>query len=130
MLNKIEDVSNGNEASGSEGKKKVVDDEEEEEELSKREKLIRKKHDVELDNLSRVRKELEDQEMEAEIAKVTLVTLITLFPPWPMERIQKEAVDEPSTRWFESSVSFEPDSTTDSLLDFPITPRAFLFRYF
>ncbi|CAI9262087.1 unnamed protein product [Lactuca saligna] len=39
----------------------------------------------------------------------------------------REAVDEPNIHWLEHSVSFD---LSDSQLDFPITPRAFLFRCF
>lgn len=108
----------------------MLDDEEEEEELSEGEKLIRKKHDIELDDLLRVHKELEDREMEAKIAKVTLETQKSHFPPWTMERIQKEAIDDLTTHWLEPSISFKLDNTADSQLDFPITPRAFLYRCF
>ncbi|CAI9272811.1 unnamed protein product [Lactuca saligna] len=117
-----------NKASGSKGKEKVIDDDEEEEEgLSKGEKLIRKKCNMELDNLLNLRQELEAKEAEAEIAKVTLATQKSLFPPWTLERIQKEAGDDPTTHWLEPSVSFELDNIVDSQLDFLITPRAFLF---
>ncbi|CAI9279050.1 unnamed protein product [Lactuca saligna] len=119
-----------NKASTSKGKEKVIDDEEEKEELSEGEKLVRKKHDSELDDILRIHKELEDQEMEAKAAKVTLETQKSFFPPWTLKRIQKEAVDEPSTSWFEPLVSFELNNTADSQLDFSITPRAFLFRCF
>lgn len=47
----------------------MFDDEEEEEELSDGEKLIRKKRDKELDDILRIKKELEDQEMEAKLRK-------------------------------------------------------------
>lgn len=106
----------------------VVDVEDEEEKLSESEKIIRKKRDYELDNLLRVHKELEDQEKEAEIGKVTLATQSTLFPLWSIQRIQKEVVDDPSTHCLEPSVSFELDNTSESQLDFLITRRAFLFN--
>lgn len=57
------------------------DEEEEEKELTKRKKLVRKKRDKERDNLWHLRKDLEDQEKEAKIAKVTLETQKSLFPP-------------------------------------------------
>ncbi|CAI9299672.1 unnamed protein product [Lactuca saligna] len=91
-------------------------------ELSEGEKLIGKKRDVELENLLRVRKELE--------AKVTLATQKSHFTPWTLERIQKEATDEPSTNWLEPSVFYELDNIAESQPDFPITPRAFLFKCF
>lgn len=57
------------------------EEEEKEEELTKGEKLIRKKHDKELDHLLHLRKELEAQEAEAKISKVTLETQKFLFAP-------------------------------------------------
>lgn len=41
-----------------------------------------------------------------------------------------EAVDNPSIHWLDPVTSFEPDNTLDSQLDFPITPKTFLFHYF
>lgn len=91
-----------NEAYGSKGKEKVTfDDEEEEQELSEGEKLIRNKHDKDLDDILCIRKKLEDQEMEANVTKVALETQKSLFPPWSLEIIQKEAVDDLSTHWLE-----------------------------
>ena len=66
----------------------MVDDEEEEEELFESEMLVRKKNDKELDDLLKIRKELEAQEVKAKNAKITLETQKLLFPPWSMERIQ------------------------------------------
>ncbi|CAI9267400.1 unnamed protein product [Lactuca saligna] len=90
-----------NEASTSKRKEEVIDDEEEEEEFSEGEKVIKKKRDSKLDDLLRIRKQLKDQEMEAKVAKVTLETQKSLFLQWTLKRIQKEAVDEPSTNWLE-----------------------------
>ncbi|CAI9292298.1 unnamed protein product [Lactuca saligna] len=69
-----------NEAFISNGREKVVDDVDEEEVLSEGEKLVKKKCDKELDNLLNLRRELEETEVEAEIAKVTLATQKSLFP--------------------------------------------------
>ena len=89
-----------------------------------------KKHDKELDNLLRLRKELEDKEKKAEISKVTLETQRSLFPPWIMDQIQKEAIGDLNINWLEPSISFDLENSLESQLDFPITPRAFLFRCF
>ncbi|CAI9276534.1 unnamed protein product [Lactuca saligna] len=93
-------------------------------------KIARKKGDKEIHNLLNLRQELEANDADAEIVKVTLATQKSLFPLWTLERIQKEAVDEPSTHWLEPSISFQLDNIVDSQLDFPITPRDFLFRCF
>lgn len=53
-----------------------------------------------------------------------------LFPPWSMEQILNEAMDNPSVHWLDPVTSFELENTLDSQLDFPITPKAFLFRCF
>ncbi|CAI9296750.1 unnamed protein product [Lactuca saligna] len=120
----------GNEASGSNDKGKMIDDDEEEEVLSEGEKLIRKKRDKELDDIERVRKELEAQEREVVAAKFTLKTQESIFPPWNMERIQNEAIDNPSLYWLEPLVSFDLVNSTVSQFGFLVTPRAFLFRCF
>ncbi|CAI9303575.1 unnamed protein product [Lactuca saligna] len=83
-----------NEASGSKGKEKIIDDDEEKEEvLLDGEKLIRKNLDKVLDDLLILCKELEAKEAEARVVKVTLANQMSLFPPWTLERIQKEAIE-------------------------------------
>ncbi|CAI9272354.1 unnamed protein product [Lactuca saligna] len=74
--------------------------------------------------------ELEAQEKEAMDAKVTLKTHESLFPPWTMERILNEVVNNPILHWFKPMVSFELVNSVDSQFDFPVTPRSFLFRCF
>lgn len=111
----------------SKGKEKSIDDDEEEELLLEGEKLVRKKRDKVLDDLLILRKELEAKEAKARVAKVTLATQMSLFPPWTLERIQKEAIDHPNVHWLEPSVSFKLNNTSDSQLDFPLTSKAFLF---
>lgn len=41
-----------------------------------------------------------------------------------------EAIDTPKQLWLEPAVSFDLSNNMDSQLDFPTTPRAFLFRCF
>lgn len=91
---------------------------------------MRKKCDKELDDLLNLRKDLEAQEAEAKKVKLMLETQKSLFPPWSMERMQKEANDDANIYWLEPSISFELNNNVESQLDFPITPRAFLFCYF
>lgn len=92
-----ENDQKGNEASASnKGKEKLFDKEEEEEEdLSESEKLVRKKRDKELDDLLKICKELEAEEAETKIAKMMLETQKSLFPSWSIQRIQKEAINNP-----------------------------------
>lgn len=59
-----------------------------------------------------------------------LETQKSLIPPWTIECIQKEAIDDPSIYWLEPSISFDLNNNVESQFDFPITPRAFLFHCF
>lgn len=60
------------------------------------ERIAMEKCDKELDDLQALRKELEAQEPEAKNVKHMLETQKSLFPPWSMELMQKEAIDDPS----------------------------------
>ncbi|CAI9266893.1 unnamed protein product [Lactuca saligna] len=63
------------------------------------------------------------------VAKFNLRTH-SVFPPWTMERIHNEAIDNLSLHWLELLVSFDLVNLAESQFDFPVTPRAFLFRCF
>ena len=63
-------------------------------------------------------------------AKVTLQMQESIFPPWTMERILNEGIDNPSLHWLEPLVSFDLVNSVESQFDFPVTPRAFLFKFF
>lgn len=120
-----------NEASAStNGKEMVFDDDDEQEELSESEKLMRKKKDRELDNVFNIRQELEAQEAIQKIMKVTLETQKSLFPPWFVQLIQNEAIDNPSVYWLEPTILFNLNNGPDSRLNFPITPQAFFISMF
>ncbi|CAI9300394.1 unnamed protein product [Lactuca saligna] len=103
MLNELPGVLNSNALPKQRGDKEnkeepqpknpTEEEEEEEEELYEGEKLVRKKHDKELDSLLHLCQELEDKEKKANIAKLTLETQKSLFPTWTMDRIQKQAID-------------------------------------
>ncbi|CAI9284604.1 unnamed protein product [Lactuca saligna] len=110
--------------------KLVDDDAEEEEYLSEGSKLKRKKCNQELDQAQHVAKEAEVAENEARDARVTLKIENAHFPPWSMERILNEAIDNQNIYWLEPFVSFELENTSKSQFDFPITLKAFLFRCF
>ncbi|CAI9285120.1 unnamed protein product [Lactuca saligna] len=113
------------------GKGKLIDsDKEEEEDLSEGSKLKRKKRDQELDENLRVEKEVEIREKEPRDAQITLKTQRDLFLPWLMERILKEAIDNPKVYSLEPVASFELENTLECQLDFPITVKAFLFCCF
>ncbi|CAI9284051.1 unnamed protein product [Lactuca saligna] len=47
-----------------------------------------------------------------------------------MERILNEAIDNPNVYWLELVALFEMENTSESQLDLPITPKAFLFHCF
>ena len=78
----------------------MIDDDDDEEE-DEDEKLKWKPHDKELDENLRIAREADAREKELRDAQVTLETQKTLFPPWTMERIMNEAIDNPSTYWLE-----------------------------
>ncbi|CAI9263071.1 unnamed protein product [Lactuca saligna] len=103
----------GNEASGSKGTGKLIDGDEEEEE-DEGEKLNRKYRDKELDENLPIEKEADAREKELRDAQVTLETQKYLFPPWTMERIMNEDIDNPSAYWLEPVVSFDLENTLDS----------------
>lgn len=44
-----------------------------------------------------------------------------------IKRIKREAIDDMSVYWREHVVSFDMNNEAYSQIDFPITPRAFLF---
>ncbi|KAI3701012.1 hypothetical protein L2E82_45654 [Cichorium intybus] len=106
------------------------DDEEDKEELTEAKKLVREKKDKELDDLNELHKKLDAEEAEARDAQISLEARKLLFPLWSVKRIQKEALDEPKVYWLELAISFYLSNDVESQLDFPITPRAFLFRCF
>ncbi|CAI9283106.1 unnamed protein product [Lactuca saligna] len=92
--------------------------------LSKQgEKKLKRKNNLSL-------RELEAKEAEDRVLNVTLATQMSVIPPWTLERIQKEEIDDPSVYLLEPSVSFELINIIDSQLEFPLTPKAFLFRGF
>ncbi|CAI9300225.1 unnamed protein product [Lactuca saligna] len=124
-------LKKGNEASGSKRKRKLDDDEEEEEEdISAGATLKRKTCDIELDEIVCVAKEGEAHEKEALDAQVALETQKADFPPWSIEWILNEAIENPSVYCLEPVVSFDLENTSDSQLYLPITPKYFLFRSF
>ncbi|CAI9301617.1 unnamed protein product [Lactuca saligna] len=106
------------------------DDEEEEEHLSEKPQLKRKKHDQELDENLRVAREAEAREREARDAQLNWETKKVFFPSWSRERILNEVIDNPNVYWLELRTSFKQENILGSQLDFLITPKAFLFRYF
>ncbi|CAH1421900.1 unnamed protein product [Lactuca virosa] len=92
--------------------------------------LEREKGEKELYKLNDLRKKLEAEEAEAKNEKLVLVTHKSLFPTWSHKRIQKEATKDPNLYWLEPTISFDLSIDVEFKLDFPITPRVFLFRCF
>ncbi|CAI9286962.1 unnamed protein product [Lactuca saligna] len=83
-----------------------------------------------LDENPRIAREAEEKEKELRDDQITLEATRLLFPPWFMERILTKATGNPHIHWLESVTSFGLENTMDSQLDFPITPKPFLFCIF
>ncbi|CAI9276735.1 unnamed protein product [Lactuca saligna] len=113
----------------SKGKEKVIDDGEEEEEYENI-KLKCKARDAILDENLRIAREAKEKEKALRDTQITLKSKKLLFPPWSMERILTEAIDNPSIQCLELVTLFDLENTLDSQLDFPITTKVFLFRSF
>ena len=73
----------------------MIDDDEEEEDEG--EKLKLKSYDKELDENLWIAREIDACEKELHDAQVTSETQKTIFPPWTMEQIMNEAIENPST---------------------------------
>ena len=104
--------------------------ESDDEEESEAHKLKRKARDHLLDENTRIAREAEQKERAEREAQVTLESRKTLFPPWTMERILNEAIDNPCMHWLKPITSFNLENTQDSQFDMPITSKAFLFCCF
>lgn len=89
-----------------------------------------RKRDKEHDELNALREKLDAQEAEAKNSEMILENKKALFLSWTLERMQKEAINELNTFWLEPKTSFDINNDVKCQLDFPITPRAFLFRCF
>ncbi|CAI9285353.1 unnamed protein product [Lactuca saligna] len=121
----LSNIVEGNVASGSRGKEKVIEDEEEEEDEN--EKLKHKACDVILDENMRIAREAEENEKAEREAQTTLAGKKLLFPPWSLEPISNEALDNLRLHWLEPITSFELKNTLDLQLDFPITKKQSYF---
>ncbi|XP_023762192.1 cell wall protein DAN4-like [Lactuca sativa] len=118
-----------NVTSGSKGKENIIDDDNEEEE-GENSKLKRKVRDAVLDENLRIAREAEAREKELCDAQITIEAKKVLIPACSVKRILTEAVDNPRIHWLEPVTSFDLENTLDSQLDFPITPKAFMFWFF
>ncbi|CAI9263689.1 unnamed protein product [Lactuca saligna] len=91
---------------------------------------------IKLDNIdlnSTITTQLDNLKLEAEEAEVRnsafiLKNQMSLFPVWTIQQIQKEAIDLPELYWLGPKTSFDNFNDIEYQLDFPLTPRAFLFR--
>lgn len=50
-----------------------------------------------------------------------------MFPEWTVDRIQKEAIDNPTLFWLEPHTSLSIKNEMDCQLDFIITAKPFIF---
>lgn len=76
------------------------------------------------------KRKLDAEEVEVKNSLLILETQKTLFPAWTIERIQNEAIDEPNLYWLEPTTSFDTHNNIECHMDFPMTPRVVLFRFF
>jgi len=106
------------------------EDQSETEEEKEKKKKERAEKDKLLDDLNALHKRLDAQDARDLEAKLDLKTRKILFPEWDVRRMLLEAIDTPKQLWLEPAVSFDLSNSLDSQLDFPTTPRAFLFRSF
>jgi len=129
-------ASTTGDASGSRKRKQIgeddveEDDQSEAEEEKEKKRKIRAEKDKVLDELNALRKRLDAQDAKDLEAKLDLETRQGLFPVWDVRRMLLEAIDPPKELWLEPAVSFDLSNSLDSQLDFPTTPRAFIFRCF
>ncbi|CAI9300142.1 unnamed protein product [Lactuca saligna] len=89
--------------------------------MAESERIAMKKCDKELDDLQALRKKLDVEEDDVKNAKLMLKNQKSLFPPWIMQHIQKEAIDEPVIYWL------EPSNSSEFNLISPSHPRLFSF---
>ncbi|CAH1439095.1 unnamed protein product [Lactuca virosa] len=90
-------------------------------------KTAREKRDKELDDLNALREILDAEEAEAKNSQMILENKKALFPAWSFDQMQNEVIGEPNLFWLEPKTSFDITNDVECQLDFPITPRAFLF---
>ena len=88
------------------------------------------KSDNDLDELNALRRKFEVEEAESKSTKLVPETQKSLFPTWFFERIQKEAIEDLNLFQLDPTTSFDLTNDVECQFDFPITPRAFLFRCF
>ncbi|CAI9287045.1 unnamed protein product [Lactuca saligna] len=98
--------------------------------MSESERMDWEQRDKELDKVITPWKDFEAKEAEAKNVKLVLETQMSLFPAWSHERIQKEVMDDPNLYSIEPTISFDLNKDVECQFNFPITPRAFLFRHF
>ncbi|CAH1436130.1 unnamed protein product [Lactuca virosa] len=111
-------------------KGKEIDEDDEEENLSESEKLVRKKRGKELDELNALRQKLDAEDAEVKNSAFILEIQKYLFPTCTIQRIQKQVVELLEIYWLEPKTPFDSCNDIECQLDFPLTPRAFLFRCF
>ena len=118
-----------NAASSSRGKENIIDDNEEDE-PDEHESKQRKAREAEIDETNHIVREAEEKARLAREAKDTLKSQKTIFPLWTIERILKEAIENPDVYWLDPVGYFNLENSLDLQLDLPITPKDFLFRSF
>nr|KAJ0186669.1 hypothetical protein LSAT_V11C900486170 [Lactuca sativa] len=107
----------------------IIDDSEDKE-PNESELKRRKAREAEIDDHARIVREVEEKEKADKEAQATLKSKMLLFPKLALKRMQKNVVDMPSQYWLDLIASFEIQTTKDSQLDLPITPKAFRFLAF
>lgn len=92
----------------------MEDETEDNPKITESERIAMEKKDKELYDIQAIWKKLEAEEADAKNTKLMLETHKSLFPPWTMEHIHKEAIDDPSIYWLEPLISFDLKNDAES----------------
>ncbi|CAH1454195.1 unnamed protein product [Lactuca virosa] len=89
--------------------------------LSEKELKERENLDKELDALNALKAKTEAEEVEEKNVEEILASKKAMFSKLIVDRIQKEAIYNPTLFWLEPQTSFSVKNEMDYQLDFPIT---------
>lgn len=117
-----------NEAYGSRKYKgKSISKDGDDENMTESERAERETRDKELDELNSLRKKFDAEDVEAKNPAFIFESHNALFPAWTLQQIQKESIDLLELYCLDTKTSFDTNNEVEFHLDFPLTPRAFLF---
>lgn len=96
--------------------------------LTKEEKKAHASRDKVLDDLKAIKEELDRKDLEKKKTKEIDVLKKALFPKWVTCRMDKEAIQKVEFFWLETISSLSVENSQECQLDFPMMPKAFMFR--